>query len=252
MSRTPLVAGNWKMHGSKARNAELIAGILAGAPAHSAVELLVCPPAVYLSEVAVLLKGSAVALGAQNVSEYQREGMYTGEDLGAMLADVGCAYCIVGHSERRNFYHEDDSRVALKTYAAAAAGLRPIVCIGESLTERNNGETESVLRRQLGTVLDTGDLADLAGMVLAYEPIWAIGTGLTASPEQVQQIHAMLRSEVALRDAKLADSMRILYGGSVKPENAKTLFACADVDGGLIGGASLKAADFLAIVAAAC
>ncbi len=250
-SRTPLVAGNWKMHGSLMRNAQLVRDVVAGAASLHDVELLVCPPHVYLHSVAQLIAGNALQLGAQNLAEYEREGMFTGEILGTMLADVGCRYVIVGHSERRSLFGETSQMVAQKTRAATAAGLRPIVCVGETLAERNEGATEKVLKTQLGTVLDTVELSQLRDMVVAYEPVWAIGTGQTASPQQAQDAHALLRGQIAARDAKLADSVRILYGGSVKADNAATLFAGEDVDGGLIGGASLRAADFLAIATAA-
>jgi triosephosphate isomerase len=249
--RKPLVAGNWKMNGSLAANASLIRDIAAAAPGLTSVELLVCPPFVYLPSVASALKGSAIELGAQNLSEQDKPGAYTGEVLGAMLVEVDCRYVVVGHSERRSYYHETNELVARKTRAAIAAGLRPIVCVGETLAERESGRTEAVLKAQIGAVLDSGDVASLKDFVIAYEPVWAIGTGRTATPEQAQEAHALLRGEVAARDAKLADSVRILYGGSVKSDNAAVLFAGADVDGGLIGGASLKAAEFLAIAAAA-
>lgn len=250
-SRTPLVAGNWKMHGSLMRNAQLVREVVTGMAPLQGVELVVCPPFVYLHSVAELIAGSALLLGAQNVAEYEREGMYTGEVLGAMLTDVGCRYAIVGHSERRTLFGETSQLVAQKTRAAIAAGLRPIVCVGETLAERNEGATEKVLKTQLGAVLDAIDLSQLKDMVVAYEPVWAIGTGQTATPQQAQDAHAFLRAQIAARDAKLAGSVRILYGGSVKADNAAALFAGADVDGGLIGGASLKSADFLAIAKAA-
>jgi triosephosphate isomerase len=239
------------MYGSLARNAELVKDVIAGMKPLQGVELLVCPPSVYVHGVVQAAAGSALQVGAQNLAEKQEEGAFTGEVRGAMLADVGCRYVIVGHSERRSLYGETDEVVARKTVAALAAGLRPIVCVGETLAEREQNATESVLGRQLAAVLDVVDAARLAELTLAYEPVWAIGTGRTATPAQAQQAHAFLRGQVAARNAKLADSARILYGGSVKPDNAAALFAEADVDGGLIGGASLKAADFLAIAAAA-
>ena len=238
------------MNGTLTANSELLKAVTAGAVALGGVELLVCPPFVYLPTAAAALNGTAVALGAQNLSEHDKPGAYTGEVLGSMLTEVGCRYVIVGHSERRSYYGETSELVARKTRAAIAAGLRPIVCVGETLAERDGGKTEAVLREQIGAVLDGGDIATLTDMVIAYEPVWAIGTGRTATPDQAREAHALLRGEVRSRDAKLADSMRILYGGSVKADNAASLFG-GDVDGGLIGGASLKAADFLAIAKAA-
>ena len=250
-SRIPLVAGNWKMYGALARNAELVSDILAGASTLRGVELLVCPPSVYLHSVAQAAAGTALLVGGQNLAEPRDEGAFTGEVRGAMLVDVGCRYVIVGHSERRSLYGETSAVVARKTVAAFAAGLRPIVCVGETLEQREGGTTESVLAEQLSAVLDQIGAEQLKDLTLAYEPVWAIGTGRTASPAQAQEAHAFLRGQIARRNAKLADSVRILYGGSVKPDNAAALFAGADVDGGLIGGASLKATDFLAIARAA-
>lgn len=251
MSRRYLVAGNWKMNGSRAENAALLDGLRAGAGANAAVEILVCPPAVYLESVGAALKGSTIELGAQTLCEQEKPGAYTGEIHGAMLTDLGCGHVIVGHSERRALYGETDAIVARKYRTAQACGLVPVLCVGETLDEREAGQTESVLRRQLGAVLDLCGVASFERAVIAYEPVWAIGTGRTATPEQAQAAHAFLRGELAARDAKISGSTRILYGGSVKADNAGTLFAGADVDGGLIGGASLKAADFLAICAAA-
>lgn len=251
MSRKYLVAGNWKMHGSRALTAELIAGIRDGLPAAPAVEALVCPPFPYLDAAASAIGKSALVLGAQNLSDQDKQGAYTGEVLGSMLVELGCRYVIVGHSERRAYYGETDAIVASKTQAALRQGLLPIVCVGETLAEREAGETEAVIGRQLDAVLATGGAEVFAQAVVAYEPVWAIGTGKTASPEQAQEVHAFIRARVAARDAKIASSLRILYGGSVKPDNALAIFAQPDVDGGLIGGAALKAADFLAICAAA-
>jgi triosephosphate isomerase len=248
--RKPLVAGNWKMNGSRAANAELLNAVIGGAKSLDGVELVVCPPFVYLPSVAAAVCDTAVGLGAQNLSDQEKPGAYTGEIFGAMLVEVGCRYVIVGHSERRAYYGETNEIVARKTRAAISAGLRPIVCVGETLAERDGGQTDAVLRAQIGAVLDYRDIGPLDDIVIAYEPVWAIGTGRTATPEQAQQAHALLRGEVRARDAKLADSVRILYGGSVKADNAASLFG-GDVDGGLIGGASLKAADFLAIAHAA-
>ena len=251
MSRKYLVAGNWKMHGSRALTAELIAGIRAGLASVPAVEALVCPPFPYLDSARTQIGDSALALGAQNLSDQDKQGAYTGEVLGTMLAELGCSHVIVGHSERRAYYGETDAVVARKTQVAQALGLIPIVCVGETLAEREAGETEAVVGRQLAAVLDACGVAAFERLVVAYEPVWAIGTGRTASPEQAQEVHAYIRARVAARDAKIANSLRILYGGSVKPDNAVAIFSQPDVDGGLIGGAALKAADFLAICAAA-
>ena len=251
MSRTYLVAGNWKMHGSLAMTAELIAGIHDGLVSAPKVEALVCPPYPYLAAAREAIGGSKLALGAQNLADQEKQGAYTGEVLGTMLAELGCRYVIVGHSERRAYYGETDAVVARKTGVAQALGLQPIVCVGETLAEREAGKTETVIGRQLDAVLDGCGVAAFDRLVVAYEPVWAIGTGRTASPEQAQEVHALIRARVATRNAKIAASLRILYGGSVKPDNAAAIFSQPDVDGGLIGGAALKAADFLAICAAA-
>jgi len=249
--RTPLVAGNWKMHGSRADNARLIEGIVAGLPARAA-DCIVCPPAVYLPEVGGLLAaaGGRVLLGAQDVSA-ESHGAFTGEVSAAMLKDVGCRYVIVGHSERRTLWHEDDHRVARKFQAAKSHGLQPILCVGEHLGERQAGRTFEVIARQLGAVLELCGPMAMADALVAYEPVWAIGTGMTATPGQAQEIHAFIRGRIAGENAKIGGEVRILYGGSVKPGNAAELFAMPDVDGGLIGGASLKAEEFLTILAAA-
>lgn len=244
--RRKLVVGNWKMHGSHAANAELLAGILAAKP--YACDLAVCVPAPYLSEAAVTLAGSSVRWGAQDCSAHE-QGAYTGEVAASMLSEFGCRYAIVGHSERRSYHHETDLLVADKAKAALAKGVTPIVCVGETLAQREAGETETVVKRQLSAVIHA--LGHCAGeMVVAYEPLWAIGTGRTASPEQAQAVHQVLRAQLRAATAH-ADAMLILYGGSVKPDNAAQLFAQPDIDGGLIGGASLKAADFVAICRAA-
>lgn len=248
--RRPFVAGNWKMHGSRAENAQLIEALLLGLPAQTSADIAVCPPFVYLWETARLLKSSVVALGAQSVCA-EAVGAFTGEVSASMLKDVGCAYVIVGHSERRAIYREDDALVARKFLAAQAQSLAPILCVGETLEERERGETKQVVSRQLRAVLDVAGVAALANAVVAYEPVWAIGTGKNASPEQAQEVHAHIRSDVAARDANIAAQLRILYGGSVKAANAREIFAMPDVDGGLIGGASLKAEEFLKICAAA-
>jgi len=251
MGRRYLVAGNWKMNGSLAENTVLLDGILAGASANAAVEILLCPPAVYVDGVGARLRGSPLQLGGQNLCDQDMPGAFTGEVHGGMLRELGCGYVIVGHSERRALYGESDEVVARKYRAAQACGLVPVLCVGETLQEREANRTEAVLQRQLAAVLDLCGADSFVSAVIAYEPVWAIGTGKTATPEQAQDAHAFIRGQLRGRNVKIADSTRILYGGSVKADNAKTLFANADVDGGLIGGASLKAADFLAICAAA-
>ncbi|HLS82635.1 MAG TPA: triose-phosphate isomerase [Steroidobacter sp.] len=248
--RRPFIAGNWKMHGTRAENAELIEGLLLGVPNEPAADIAVCPPFVYLWEVARQLKSSSVALGAQSVCA-EPIGAFTGEVSAAMLKDVGCTYVIVGHSERRAIYKEDDALVARKFLATQSQGLTPILCVGETLEERERGQTMQVVSRQLGAVLDLAGAEAMRNAVVAYEPVWAIGTGKNASPEQAQEVHAHIRSEVAARDANIAAALRVLYGGSVKAGNAREIFAMPDVDGGLIGGASLKADEFLKICAAA-
>jgi triosephosphate isomerase len=245
-----LVAGNWKMHGDTAANGELVAGIIAGQPHSDNVELLVCPPFPYLAAIAAQVKGSRLKLGAQNVSEHEK-GAFTGEVAPAMLTDIGCSHVIVGHSERRALYGESSTQVAAKFAAALEAGLTPILCVGETIEQREAGETEAVVKEQLDAVLDTAGVAALGRAVVAYEPVWAIGTGLTATPEQAQDVHRFIRAEIVARDEAVAEALQILYGGSVKGENAAGLFGMADIDGGLIGGASLKAGDFLAIANAA-
>ena len=245
--RRKIVAGNWKLQGSREFAAALVDAINAGAPA--GVHLIVLPPYPYLGEVLARCAGADIAVGAQDVSAHAK-GAYTGEVAAAMLADVGARYTLVGHSERRQYHAESSELVAQKFRAAQAAGITPILCVGERLEEREAGQTEAVIASQLRPVLDLVGVAAFADAVVAYEPVWAIGTGRTASPEQAQAVHAFIRSQVADRDAKIADSLPLLYGGSVKPDNAASLFAQADVDGGLIGGASLVAADFLAIAIA--
>src|SRR5512134_3029913 len=238
--RNKLVAGNWKMHGSRAANRALLDAVVAGMGEAGPVECAVCVPFPYLGEVAQQLAGTRLAWGAQNASEHA-QGAYTGEVSAAMLAEFGCRYVLVGHSERRQLYGETDAQAAAKFAAAQGAGLRPIFCIGETLAERDAGRTEEVVARQLDAVLGRSKFGDA---VLAYEPVWAIGTGRTATPEQAQAVHGLLRKRVG-------GATRILYGGSVKAQNAAAIFSMPDVDGGLIGGASLVAADFLAICAAA-
>jgi triosephosphate isomerase (TIM) len=245
-SRKKLIVGNWKMHGDHKANAELLAAIVGGRPYLG--EVAVCVPFPYLSETAVALAASDIRWGAQDCSAHE-QGAFTGEVSAAMLHEFGCRYAIVGHSERRQFHAESDQLVADKAKAALARGITPIVCVGETLVQREANETEAVVKRQLSAVIHT--LAHCAGeMVVAYEPVWAIGTGKTATPEQAQAVHALLRVQLGAATARAAQ-MKILYGGSVKPDNAAQLFAQGDIDGGLVGGASLKAADFVAICRAA-
>jgi triosephosphate isomerase len=244
--RRRLVVGNWKMNGSHPANAALLAGIVAARP--FGADVAVCPPFPYLPEAAQALGHTGVAWGAQDCSAHE-SGAYTGEVSASMLAELGCRYVIVGHSERRTLHGEPDQLVADKAKAALARGVTPIVCVGETLAQREAGETEAVVKRQLAAVIHT--LAHCcAEMVVAYEPVWAIGTGRTATPQQAQAVHALLRAQLAAATPGAA-AMRLLYGGSVKPDNAAELFAQGDIDGGLIGGASLKVPDFIAIVRAA-
>jgi triosephosphate isomerase len=248
--RQPLVAGNWKMNGSLNSIAVLLEGIKAGMDSVTTAEMAVCPPYVYIPAVATLIGGASISLGAQDVSD-QEAGAYTGEVAPAMLTDVGCKYAIVGHSERRSIYAESDEFTASKFAAARKAGLVPILCVGELLEEREQGITEQVVSRQLDAVIELEGVAALAHAVIAYEPVWAIGTGKTASPDQAQEVHAFIRGKLAALDTVVAEKVRILYGGSMNAGNAAELLAMADIDGGLIGGASLKPADFLAIGSAA-
>jgi triosephosphate isomerase len=248
--RRRMVAGNWKMHGSRELNRALIDALLQPATIDEAVDCLVLPPFVYLSDVGRALAGSTVRLGAQDLCA-EPQGAFTGEVSATMLADVGCTHVLVGHSERRTLYGEDDALVARKFAAALTACLTPVLCVGESLAEREAGATEAVVARQLDAVLTVAGTAGLARCVVAYEPVWAIGTGRTAAPEQAQEVHAFIRRRVAGHDASIAAGLTLLYGGSCKAANAAELFGMPDVDGGLIGGASLKAEEFLAIWSAA-
>jgi triosephosphate isomerase (TIM) len=248
--RRPIVAGNWKMHGSRSETAGLIEELLGAAPAKPTAACVICPPFVYLHEAARLLRDSILSLGAQDVCA-EAHGAFTGEVSAAMLKDVGCEYVIVGHSERRLLYRENDQLVARKFAAAHSKGLVPILCVGEQLADREAGRTNEVVGRQLDAVLELCGAGALGHGLIAYEPVWAIGTGRNATPEQAQEVHAFIRARVGERDAKIAAATRILYGGSVKAGNAAELFAMPDVDGGLIGGASLKADEFLTILAAA-
>ncbi len=248
--RKPLVAGNWKMHGNRADAARLVGELIARGVGKGAAEMLVCPPFVYLVEVGRQLEGSRIGLGAQDVCA-EEPGAHTGEVSASMLADVGCRYVIVGHSERRASYGEDDGLVARKFVAAQRRALAPILCVGETLAERERGATRSVVLRQLDAVIAAAGAPAFARAVVAYEPVWAIGTGRTAKPAEAQEVHALIRGRMAEKDATIAASLRVLYGGSVKAANAAELFAMPDVDGGLIGGASLKADEFAGICAAA-
>jgi triosephosphate isomerase len=243
--RGKLVVGNWKMNGGLTTNAALLSALIAGWEPLPGRQIAVCVPFPYLAQAGAALAATAIAWGAQDVSEHA-SGAFTGEVSGAMLAEFGCRYALVGHSERRQFYGDTDAVVAAKAVAALTAGLTPIACVGETLAERDAGTTMAVVARQLGAVLAAVG-AKAAKLVVAYEPVWAIGTGRTASPEEAQAVHAALRAQLA--QAGAAD-VALLYGGSVKADNAKALFAMADIDGGLIGGASLKATEFLAIARA--
>ena len=254
--RRPLVAGNWKMNGSLSRAAELaraLAAALTGEAAsggESAPELAVFPPFVHLPSVVEILAGSAVSVGAQDVSEHEA-GAYTGEVAGGMLTELGCRYTLVGHSERRALFGDTDERVAAKFERAQACGLVPVLCVGETLEEREADETRNVVERQLDAVMRRCGAASLANAVVAYEPVWAIGTGKTATPEQAQEVHAVLRAFAGAQAPEVAQDLRILYGGSVKSANAASLLAMPDIDGGLVGGASLDAEDFMGIWRAA-
>jgi triosephosphate isomerase len=248
--RKPLVAGNWKMNGSAASVRELLAGIKAGVGDVPRCEVAVCPPFVYIPQARSELEGSEIAWGAQNLST-ERSGAFTGEVAASMLLDFDCVYVIVGHSERRTLYGEDDALVARKFAVARDAGLKPILCVGETLKEREEGVTQPVVARQVDAVINLVGVGALADGVIAYEPVWAIGTGVTATPDQAQEVHAFIRSRVAAHDSAVADGLRILYGGSMKPGNAAELMARQDIDGGLIGGAALVATDFLTICKAA-
>lgn len=249
-ARRPLVAGNWKMHGSRGDATRLADEMLTRGAGAGAAEVIVCPPFVHLADVGRQLAGSRIGLGAQDVCA-EEAGAHTGEVSAAMLADIGCRYVIVGHSERRAMYGDDDDLVARKFVAARRHQLVPILCVGETLAEREAHATESVVLRQLDAVLRTAGIGAFASAVVAYEPVWAIGTGRTAQPGQAQEVHALIRGRIGKNDATIGASLRVLYGGSVKAGNAAELFAMPDVDGGLIGGASLKAEEFGTICAAA-
>lgn len=247
--RRKIVAGNWKLHGSRQFATDLVSDLVASLPVDG-VEVVILPPLPYLGELVEAFEGRAIAFGSQDVSSNEK-GAYTGEVSAAMLAEVGARFGLVGHSERRQYHNETSELVARKFAAALHAGLAPVLCVGETLEQREAGQTEQVIAAQLAPVLALVGPAGFQHAVVAYEPVWAIGTGRTASKEQAQQVHAFIRGEVAKLGARIADSLPILYGGSVKPDNAGELFAQPDVDGGLVGGASLVAADFLAIATAA-
>lgn len=248
--RTPVVAGNWKMNGTRASVAALVNAISAKLPDKAGVNVILCAPFPYIGQVVEAVGSRDIQVGAQNVSEYST-GAFTGEVSAAMLADCGCQYVIVGHSERRRLFGETEQCVAEKFMAAQAGSLIPILCVGETLAQREAGQTLAVVSSQLKAVLEKAGIESFRKAIIAYEPVWAIGTGITATPEQAQEVHAAIRQWLGCEDATVAEGVRILYGGSVKAANAATLFACPDIDGGLIGGASLDATEFLAICQAA-
>lgn len=250
MSRKLFIAGNWKMNTSKASGVELAKALVKEVGNGAGVDLAVCPPFVYLSDIAAAVSGSKIAVGAQDMF-YENEGAFTGEVSGMMLKDVGCKYVILGHSERRHVIGESNELINRKVIKALVDGLLPILCVGELLEERKAGKTNDIVRRQVEVGLEGVSKADAAKVTIAYEPVWAIGTGVTATPDQAQEVHAMIRALLAgMYDAGLADAVRIQYGGSVKASNAKELLGQADIDGALVGGASLKAADFVGIIKA--
>jgi triosephosphate isomerase len=245
--RKPLIAGNWKMNGSHSGNQQLLNEIIAGSKQLTNTELAVFPPFVYIAQAQQLLKETKISWGAQNFS-YKDDGAYTGEISAKMLLDLDCRYVLIGHSERRTLYGETDKDVALKYSKAITVGLSPIICVGETLEEKNAGITHQIISCQLGAIFASeASIEGLKNAIIAYEPVWAIGTGLAASPIDAQEVHAMIREQVAEFDKGIAEQLRILYGGSVKPSNAAELFSMPDIDGGLIGGASLNSEEFLGI-----
>lgn len=248
--RVKFVAGNWKMNGNLATNRALLGELVSNVGRIAGVKIAVCPPFPYLAQVQQSLSGSGIGWGAQNLSQFD-SGAYTGEVSGAMLSEFGCRYVIVGHSERRTLLGESSELIAQKYAAALKAGLTPILCVGETLREREDGSTEVVVAAQLRAVLDQNGAQSFAQAVIAYEPVWAIGTGKTATPDQAQAVHAFIRKTLAAKDAEIAANVQVLYGGSVKGSNASELFAMPDIDGGLIGGASLDAQEFTKICGAA-
>jgi triosephosphate isomerase (TIM) len=245
--RSSLIAGNWKMNGNLQSAIDLVEGIKAGDAGKA--QLAICPPAVYLMKIGGMLADSDIALGAQNVGD-REAGAFTGEIAAHMLLECGCRYAIVGHSERRSLYGESDQMVAARFAMALQAGIKPILCVGETLQERESGVTEAVVARQVDAALELNGVGSFARAVIAYEPVWAIGTGQVATPEQAQTVHAYIRNRLAQLDSSVAQQVQILYGGSMNPANAAELLSQADIDGGLIGGAALKAHDFLAIAQA--
>jgi triosephosphate isomerase (TIM) len=250
VARRPLVAGNWKMHGNRQDAARLVGELLTRGVGGGPAEVVLCPPFVHLSDVGRQLEGGRITLGAQDACA-EEPGAHTGEVSASMLADLACRYVIVGHSERRAMYGDDDVLVARKFAAVQRHGMVPILCVGETLAERERNATAAVVLRQLDAVLAASGAASFGTSVIAYEPVWAIGTGRTASPAQAQEVHALIRGRIAEKDDTISTSLRVLYGGSVKADNAALLFAMPDVDGGLVGGASLKSAEFAGICAAA-
>lgn len=248
--RRPLVAGNWKLNGNLSSISELISGIRAQQEQVRKAELAVCPPFIYLSHVQSLLQGSDIALGAQDCSD-QESGAYTGEVAAAMIKEFACTYNIIGHSERRHIYGDSNETVATKFAQVIKNGLTPILCVGETLQEREEGHTEVAIAQQINAVLNLFGVKAFARAVIAYEPVWAIGTGKTATPEQAQEVHEEIRLTIGAQNKDIAANIRILYGGSMKPENAQELLQQPDIDGGLIGGAALKAEDFIGIAVAA-
>ena len=248
--RRPLIAGNWKLNGTRQSGVELATAVCQAAAACKTVDVLVCPSAIHLCEVSAAVSSSTVKLGGQNCSEFI-SGAYTGEVSATMLLEFGCEYVILGHSERRAIFNEDSALVAKKCMVAQVAGITPILCVGETLAERQADQVEQIISEQLDALLGLGGAAAFSQLVVAYEPVWAIGTGETATPEQAQEVHALIRARIALHDKSIAQALRILYGGSVKPDNAASLFSQTDIDGGLIGGAALDANSFSAICAAA-
>jgi triosephosphate isomerase len=245
--RSSLIAGNWKMNGNLQSVVELVEGIKSGNAGKA--ELAIFPPAVFLMKIGGMLADSEIALGAQNVCD-QEAGAFTGEIAASMLRECGCRYALAGHSERRSLYQETDQLVAARCAMAVASGIIPILCVGETLQEREQGMTEDVVARQIDAVIDLSGIASLGRAIIAYEPVWAIGTGKVATPDQAQEVHAFIRGKLARLNADVAEQVQILYGGSMNPSNAAELLSQADIDGGLIGGASLKADDFLAIAQA--
>jgi len=250
-TRTLLIAGNWKMHGSLKDSEALVSALCAGVVGSEGPQMLLCPSYIYIQAVGKWLHGSAIQLGAQNLAEPTGPGAFTGEVSGTMLRDFGCEYVIVGHSERRALYGETNELVAAKFVTAQSQGLTPILCVGETLEEREADRTQTIVQQQVEAVLESVEVAALSNAVVAYEPVWAIGTGRTATPDQAQEVHALIRAMIGSRDVTIAAGLRILYGGSVKGANAKELFAMEDIDGGLVGGASLDAQEFLTIFQAA-